>query len=52
MSIQRKVLLVASAWLAAVTVLHLWLNMHMFDFRDGAKAARRGQFRVGFLPVT
>jgi hypothetical protein len=51
MSSQRKVLLVVIGWLAAVTLLHLWLNLHVFDApRPGAQAGPR--FRVGFLPVT
>ena len=46
----RKVVPAAVAWLAAVTVLHLWLNLGAFDARRPAPAG--GRFRVGFIPVT
>ena len=47
----RKVLvLIAIAWLVAITVVHAWLNLHSFD----AKRSTGGpsKFGVGFIPVT
>jgi NitT/TauT family transport system substrate-binding protein len=40
----------AILWLAAVTVLHGWVNLHLFEHA----AAGKGQYRfhIGFLPVT
>jgi dolichyl-phosphate-mannose--protein O-mannosyl transferase len=51
MSGKRWVFLVVLGWVGAVTVLHLWLNLHVFDAPK--PEARAGPlFRVGFLPVT
>lgn len=48
---KRWLVLSALAWIAVVTVLHLWLNLGAFRRRPGQ--AQDGQeFRVGFLPVT
>jgi hypothetical protein len=50
MSLARRVLFVVVFWTAAVTLLHLWLNLRAFD--PGARPKGRAEFRVGFLPVT
>jgi len=39
----------AILWLAAVTLLHGWMNLHLFAHTGGSKEYR---FRIGFLPVT
>lgn len=46
MSTRIKFVLGAVGWLALVTVLHLWLNMRVFEPRNP------DDFRVGFIPVT
>ena len=46
----RKVLiLIAIAWLIAITVVHAWLNLHLFG---PTRATNGKKFRIGFLPVT
>jgi hypothetical protein len=35
-----------------VTLLHLWLNVGVFDGGGGRAPPAAGRFRVGFLPVT
>lgn len=52
MSLQRRMILAVFAWLAVVTVLHLWLNLHVFDFGSHSRGPGRADFRVGYLPVT
>lgn len=52
MSARLKVSLVAVAWLTTVTFLHLWLNLHAFDFGSPTEAQTGTRFRVGFIPVT
>ena len=47
MSLRRKLLLGCLLWLSTVTVLHLWLNLGVFEPGRGET-----RFRVGFLPVT
>ncbi len=51
MSLRRSLTLGLFAWVAAISLLHAWLNLGFFD-----KPTRRGgdqaPFRVGFLPVT
>ena len=52
MSMRRTVILSSLGWVAAISLLHGWLNLGLFDRANGG-AARRGEpFRVGFLPVT
>ena len=47
----RKVLiLIAIAWLIAITVVHAWLNLRFFDAKRGAGGSSK--FGVGFIPVT
>ena len=51
MSMRRTVTLGSLGWIAAISLLHGWLNLGLFDRSSGG--ARRGEpFRVGFLPVT
>ena len=52
MSLRRTVIPGILVWLAAISLLHGWLNLGLF-----VRSASRGpegaaQFRVGFLPVT
>ncbi len=47
MSLRRKVVLGCVVWISTVTVLHLWINLGVFDPSKGGE-----RFRVGFLPVT
>ena len=51
MSGKRWVLVGVLAWVIAVTVLHLWLNLRVFD-PPRLQAQDGPRFRVGFLPVT
>jgi len=48
-SLRRTVAGFAVVWLAAVTVLHGWMNLHLFAHTEGGKEYR---YRIGFLPVT
>src|SRR6266403_99694 len=50
MSLRRTLITIAIVWLVFITLVHAWLNLHLF----AAKAARTEQnkFRIGFLPVT
>jgi NitT/TauT family transport system substrate-binding protein len=41
-----------AAWLAAITLLHLYLNTKLFDRRPARSASGAERFQVGFLPVT
>jgi hypothetical protein len=52
MSVKLRVFLAVVGWLAAVTLLHLWLNTHVLDFGAGPAAHTGVRFQVGFLPVT
>jgi hypothetical protein len=52
MLLRRTVMPITFAWLAAISLLHGWLNLGLSD-----RLAMRGPgsgtpFRVGFLPVT
>ena len=47
-SLKKTVLLGAVAWVAAVSVLHAWLNLDLFRRAESAETP----FKVGFLPVT
>ena len=50
-----RVLLGAILWTALITVLHVWANIGVTDFRQSIKVwlgEERPQLRVGFLPVT
>ena len=50
-SLRRTVLGFVILWLVVVTLLHGWMNLHLFA---SAATGTRGQFRfrIGFLPVT
>jgi len=48
-SLRRTVSGFLIAWLVAITLLHGWMNLHLFA-TAGPKGAYR--FRIGFLPVT
>ena len=52
MSLRRTVIPGMFVWLAAISLLHGWLNLGLLDrsARGGPGGAAR--FRVGFLPVT
>ena len=49
MSMRKVLILIAIAWLIAITVVHAWLNLHLFA---SVPAANGKKFRIGFLPVT
>jgi hypothetical protein len=51
MSLRCRFLLGVTAWLAFITVLHLWLNLGAFD-PDRPPRSSGKRFRIGFLPVT
>src|SRR5713226_3781666 len=51
MSLRKVLIIIAAGWLLAITVIHGWLNLHLFDTKR-AHANDRKQFRIGFLPVT
>jgi hypothetical protein len=51
MSAKRWIMFILLAWLATVSILHLWLNLRAFDFSK-SEAHSGSRFRVGFLPVT
>ncbi len=48
MSVRNRLILGVVVWVAAVTLLHLWLNGPVFD--TGPRTT--GRFHIGFLPVT
>jgi hypothetical protein len=48
MSLKKAVVYSVVPWLAAIGILHAWLNLDLFH---KAKAAEHS-FKVGFLPVT
>jgi NitT/TauT family transport system substrate-binding protein len=52
MTMRRTVLLGAIGWLAAVSLLHGWLNLGLFDRASKRELSGGAPFRVGFLPVT
>lgn len=52
MTLQRKLVLGVVGWLAAVTLLHLWLNTDLLKRAAHRTDPGSVRFRVGFLPVT
>ncbi len=52
MSAPLRILLAVVAWLATVTLLHLWLNTKTLDRILAGPPPAGTKFRVGFLPVT
>ena len=51
MSMRKVLILIAIAWLIAITVIHAWLNLHLFDSKRAGIDDHK-KFRIGFLPVT
>jgi len=51
MSMRKVLIVVAIAWLITITLVHAWLNLHVFDAKR-AGADQHKKFRIGFLPVT
>jgi len=49
-SLRRTVTGFVIVWLAAVTLLHGWMNLHLFAHAPATKGQYR--FHIGFLPVT
>jgi len=49
-SLRRTVMTFAVVWLLSVSLLHGWMNLHLFTGSQGGRAQYR--FRIGFLPVT
>lgn len=52
MSDRMKVSIAVIGWLAAVSFLHLWLNLGLLDSKTSAEGSAGPKFSVGFLPVT
>jgi len=50
MSLRKILIIIAIAWLVAVTLIHAWLNLHLFDPKHFGVGQKK--FRIGFLPVT
>jgi len=51
MSLKTTILLAFGLWVAAIAVLHGWLNLGINPFAK-REAAAQERFKVGFLPVT
>jgi NitT/TauT family transport system substrate-binding protein len=51
MSMRRSLTLGIFGWFAAISLLHAWLNLRLFD-KPTRRAGNNEPFRVGFLPVT
>lgn len=51
MSLRVCVSLIAVIWIATISALHGWLNLHIIPF-SSKKASTNERFRVGFIPVT
>ena len=52
MSLRRTVIPGMFVWLAAISLLHGWLNLRLFDRPASRGPGDAAPFRVGFLPVT
>jgi NitT/TauT family transport system substrate-binding protein len=50
-SFRKTLIVIAVLWLLTITLLHAWLNLHLFRAR-AAGASNESNFRIGFLPVT
>ena len=50
MSMRKVLVIITIGWLIAITVVHAWLNLHLFDSKRGAGGPSK--FGVGFIPVT
>ena len=44
-------MIISIAWLIAITLVHAWLNLHLFTFKPAGSVDHK-KFRIGFLPVT
>ena len=51
MSLRKTLIIFAIGWLALITLVHAWLNLHLFAPKTAASGDRE-KFRIGFLPVT
>jgi NitT/TauT family transport system substrate-binding protein len=53
MSMRNVLIVIAILWLIAITLVHGWLNLHLFAFKGAGNASTdHKKFRIGFLPVT
>ena len=52
MSLRRTVIPGMFVWLAAISLLHGWLNLGLFGRSASRGPGDAAPFRVGFLPVT
>ena len=50
MNARHTAILSFTGWLIAISLLHGWLNLGLFDHKT--KASNGAPFRVGFIPVT
>ena len=48
MTLKKSLLLSVIPWMAAISLLHAWLNLDLFRRARSAEHV----FKVGFLPVT
>jgi NitT/TauT family transport system substrate-binding protein len=51
MSLRKTLIWVAIVWLVLITLIHAWLNLHVFAARN-VTGTDQNKFRIGFLPVT
>src|SRR5260370_12088282 len=51
MSMRKVLMIISIAWLIAITLVHAWLNLHLFTFKPAGSVDHK-KFRIGFLPVT
>jgi NitT/TauT family transport system substrate-binding protein len=51
MSLRKTLIIIVVAWLLTITLVHAWLNLHLFDGKHASTTDQRN-FRIGFLPVT
>lgn len=51
MSLRKTLTSFALAWLLVISLLHAWLNLHLFAHATGSLSSGQ-KFRIGFLPVT
>jgi hypothetical protein len=52
MSLRRTVIPGTFVWLAAISLLHGWLNLGLFSRSASREPGDAAPLRVGFLPVT
>ena len=52
MSFRRIVIPGTFVWVAAISLLHGWLNLGLFDRSASRGPGGAAPLRVGFLPVT